>query len=523
MEKMNVIGQIVAGRVSSILIREKSGEKIELGDLLVVDEKDGYLVLKVFDLLYGSQVPQAARELLAGMELEGHGGTVDFLEPELRSYVLAEVKAVAKVTDKRELLVPKTLPGFFKNVRPISEKDLDFLTKPLCPVYLGRVRSGSKVLDVDVFLNGLDVFTHHVLIPATTGRGKSNLVKVMLWSVVGENSFGVLVLDPHDEYYGRHANAKGLKDHPNSKGNVFYFSSNPVPGTNTLVVNLKSIKPSHFEGIVDFTDAQWDAIKAYYNLYQDDWIESIVSGAECKAVASITIDVLQRKFNNILGVYMDASGVLQCRSRVFSDTAGESTIGEIIRLLENGKVVILDTSRLLDQAELLLGSIVVEGIFNRYQSYKSTGELDNKPVVTLVIEEAPRVLGTEVLASMGENIYATVSREGRKFKVGLIAITQLTSLIPRTVLANMNTKIIMGNEMATERRAIIDSAAQDLSDENRTIASLDKGEAIISSNFTKFAIPIHVPLFEEYIKNSQSKTGAGAKKKKSGDSTAFIG
>nr|MDO8079214.1 ATP-binding protein [Candidatus Freyarchaeota archaeon] len=518
---MSVIGQIVAGKVSSILIREKSGEKIELGDLLVVDEQDGYLILKVFDLLYGSQVPQAARELLAGMELEGHGGTVDFLEPELRSYVLAEVKAIAKVTDKRELRIPKTLPGFFKSVRLISEKDLDFLTKPPQPVYLGRVRSGSKVLDVDVFLNGLDVFTHHVLIPATTGRGKSNLVKVMLWSVVGDNDFGVLVLDPHDEYYGRQANVKGLKDHPNAKGNVHYFSSNPVPGTSTLVFNLKSIKPSHFEGIVEFTDAQWDAIKIYYNQYREEWIENIVSGTEVKSVALRTLDVLQRKFNNILGVYMDSSGTLQCRSRVFSDTAGESTIGEIIKLLEDGRVVILDTSRLLDQAELLLGSIVVEGIFNRYQSYKSTGELNDKPVVTLVIEEAPRVLGTEVLASMGENIYATVAREGRKFKIGLIAITQLTSLIPRTVLANMNTKIIMGNEMALERRAIIESAAQDLSEENRTIASLDKGEAIISSNFTKFAVPIQVPLFEEYTKNFEGK--AGTKKKKSGDSTVFIG
>ncbi len=518
---MNVIGQIVAGEVSSILIREKSGEKIELGDLLIVDEKEGYLILKVFDLLYGSQVPQAARELLAGMELEGHGGTVDFLEPELRSYVMAKVKAIAKITDKKELRVPKTLPGFFKSVRPISEKDIDFLTKPSTPVYLGMVRSGSKVLDVDVFLNGLDVFTHHVLVPATTGRGKSNLVKVMLWSVVGENNFGVLVLDPHDEYYGRHTKTKGLKDHPDAKGNVFYFSSTPLPGTNTLVVNLKSIKPSHFEGIVDFTDAQWDAIKIYYNNYGEDWIENIVSGAEAKGVALRTMDVLQRKFNNTLGVYIDASNALQCRSRAFSDTAGESTMGEMIRLLEEGKMVILDTSRLLDQAELLLGSIVVEGIFNRYQQYKSTGELDDKPVITLVIEEAPRVLGSDVLASMGENIYATVAREGRKFKVGLIAITQLTSLIPRTILANMNTKIIMGNEVAPERRAIIDSAAQDLSEENREIASLDKGEAIISSNFTKFAIPIHVPLFEDYIKNFKGKSKV--EKGKNKDSTVFIG
>ncbi|MGQ9721557.1 MAG: ATP-binding protein [Candidatus Jordarchaeum sp.] len=518
---MNVIGQIVAGKVSSILIREKSDEKIELGDLLVVDDEDGYLVLKVFDLLYGSQVPQAARELLAGMELEGHGGTVDFLEPELRSYVMAEVKAVAKVSDKKELRIPKTLPGFFQSVRPISEEDLDFLTKPPSPVYIGKIRSGSKVLDVDVFLNGLEVFTHHVLVPATTGRGKSNLVKVMLWSVVGDNNFGVLVLDPHDEYYGRHPNTRGMKDHPDSKDNVFYFSPNPLPGTNTLVVNLKSIKPSHFEGIVDFTDAQWDAIKIYYNNYGEDWIVNIVSGAEAKGVAPRTMDVLQRKFNNTLGVYVDASGTLQCRSRAFSDTAGETTIGEIVRKLEEGKMVILDTSRLLDQAELLLGSIVVEGIFNRYQQYKSTGELDDKPVITLVIEEAPRVLGSDVLASMGENIYATVAREGRKFRVGLIAITQLTSLIPRPILANMNTKIIMGNEVAPERRAIIDSAAQDLSEENREIASLDKGEAIISSNFTKFAIPIHIPLFEEYIKNFERKGKVGKGRDK--DSTVFIG
>ena len=68
----------------------------------------------------------------------------------------------------------------------------------------------------------------------------------------------------------------------------------------------------------------------------------------------------------------------------------------------------------------------------------------------------------------------------------------------------MNTKIILGNEMSTERRAIIESAAQDLSTEDRTIASLDKGEAIISSIFSKFAIPIYTPLFEEFIKKKKN-------------------
>jgi len=66
----------------------------------------------------------------------------------------------------------------------------------------------------------------------------------------------------------------------------------------------------------------------------------------------------------------------------------------------------------------------------------------------------------------------------------------------------MNTKIIMGNEMAQERAEIIGSASQDLSADNRTIASLDKGEAIVSSIFTKFAVPVKIPLFEEFIESA---------------------
>ena len=501
---MELLGQIVSGKVAEILVRQKSGESIELGDLLIVEEGEYFLILQVFDLRYGSQISSSARELLAGMRLEGYGAGLDFLEPELRNYVIVAVRAVARVSnDGKDVKIPKTLPSFFSTVRHIKKEDLKFLTKPANPVYLGKVRSGSKVLDVDVYLNGLDVFTHHVLIPATTGRGKSNLVKVMLWSILGNNNFGVLILDPHDEYYGRHG--KGLKDHPKARENLVCYSSTPLPGTNTLVINLKSIMPWHFQGIVAFTDAQQDAISLYYNRFKEKWIETIVKGILLDGVAQRTLDVLRRKFDNVLGVYVDSNGNIQCRSKVFSDTAGLTTTSDIVRALEQGKIVIIDTSRLLDEAELLVGSIVVGEILYKYQQYKSEGKLEDKPVISIVIEEAPRVLGTDVLVSIGENIYSTVAKEGRKFKVGLLAITQLTSIIPRPVLTNMNTKVILGNEMALERRAIIDSAAQDLSNDDRTIASLDKGEAIISSNFTKFAVPIQIPLFEDYIQGSSQE------------------
>jgi len=491
---MEVCGQIIAGGVGKILIREKSGEKIELGDLLVSEDSEGYLILQVYDLLYGSQISQVAREFIAGIKLEGLGAGLEFLEPQLRNYVLVLAKSVLRVTSKT--YVPKVLPDFFGSVRHLIEKDLDFLTKPPNPIYIGKVRSGSKVLNVDVYLDGTEALSHHILIPATTGRGKSNLVKVMLWNVLNEKKFGILVLDPHDEYYGR--NESGLKDHPNAKQNLSYYSSRPPTGANTLIINLGSILPEHFDGIVDFTDPQYDAISMYYKEFGDKWIENIIKGEGLVKVNPRTLSVLQRKMKIMLGVYYQ-DGEIRCTSKVFSDTAGESTADDIVKALENGKVVVIDTSKIGDEAELLIGSIVANKILSKYQEYKSQGKLVEKPTIGVALEEAPRVLSSDRLAQSGDNIYSKIAREGRKFKVGLIAITQLTSVIPRNILTNMNTKIILGNEMATERNAIMQSAAQDLSDDDRNIASLDKGEAIVSSIFTRFAVPIYVPLFDEFV------------------------
>jgi DNA helicase HerA-like ATPase len=495
---IEIAGQVVGGEIGSILVRQKSGQDIELGDLLVADsDSDGnFLLLKVIDLLYGSQIPDNIRQLAAGLKLEGYSENIDFMDPKLRNYVVAVIKPIARISkNSDEVKIPKSMPAFFSNVRFASKDDLSFLSVPENPVYLGKVRSGAKVLDVDVYLNGEDLFTHHILIPATTGRGKSNLLKVILWNLLQEGRIGVLVLDPHDEYYGR--DGQGLKSHPDSKKNLVYYTSNAPVGANTLVVNLEALAPEHFEGIVSFTDAQQDAISEYHREYQTNWIEQIVLGTPMEGVASGTLRVLQRKMRTSLGIRA-RDGRLVCDTEVFSTKAGKSTIESIVKSLEAGKVVIIDTSRLSDDSELLIGSIIANEVLDAHKELKAIGELSKQPPVSIVIEEAPRVLSIESM-EQASNIYSTIAREGRKFKVGLVAVTQLTSIIPRMVLTNMNTKIILGNEMVTERQAIVDSAAQDLSEEDKTIASLDKGEALVSSIFTKFAIPIYTPKFESFL------------------------
>jgi uncharacterized protein len=518
-------GQIVGGGLKDIYIREKSDSKMELGDLLVADgDNSDYTILQVKDIEYRSQMPQLTLDLSAGMKLEGYGNNLEFMQPELRNYIISRVKALLYIQEiileenevKREYKTksPKRLPSFFNSIRSIEEEDLTFLKpeKTENSIYLGDIRSGSTVKEnVNVHIDLIKSLTHHILIPATTGMGKSNLVRIMLWSILDSDGAGILVLDPHNEYYGDNIR-KGLRDHPKKHEKLEYYS----PDANnteslTLSINVSKIRPKHFNGIGGFSSAQNEAMRMFYNNYGKNWIYEIAKGKEQKILRGMGIDektakVLKRKIETKLGISSiedkASSDSKKCvyKSNLFiGGDSGLSTVNDIVESLEVGKTVIIDSSKLSDFEELFVGSIISSNIFYRYKDYNSEN-LKDKPVISIVIEEAPRVLGKDALESGGgNNIYGTIAREGRKFKIGLIAITQLASLIPRPILANMNTKIILGNQMSLERSAIIDSASQDLSDDNRIIASLDKGEAIVSSVFTRFAIPIYTPEFEKYV------------------------
>lgn len=486
-------GQVVSGEFGNVVVRQKSDADIELGELLVADMKNRKIILQVYDLTYGSQISEQNRELISGLKLEEEND-LEFFDEKLRNYMLASLKPMI-MTDVSGTKMCKMLPGFFSDVREITGDDLKFLTRPSNPLVLGKLRSGSKVLDVDIALDGEKVFSHHILVPGTTGRGKSVLMSNILWNCVDKDYCGMLVLDPHDEYYGR--NKLGLKDH-RYKENVVYYTAKDVPaGCKTLKINLKLIKPHHFDGVVDFSDAQKQALNMYFKKYGNQWIEAVIlENALDVEFREDTLAVVKRRLLYLLDLEFTGSQLF-CNG-IFDMQAGESTVRDICKELEAGKIVIIDTSSFSGAVELLIGSLTASEVLERYRQYKMGGILSEKPVISIVLEEAPRVLGKDVLEK-GPNIFSTIAREGRKFKVGLIAITQLPSLIPREILANMNTKIILGIEMKPERIAVIESAAQDLSTDDRNIASLDKGEAIVTSNFARFAIPIRIPFFDDVV------------------------
>ncbi len=496
--KIMTNGVIIGGDLSKIIMRQKAESWIEVGELLIANVGDDKILMKVFDICYGSQFSRQNLELISGMHLEDDTD-LKIMDPDLRNYKLAMLKPILHLKGN-SARTSKILPAFFSEVRKAEKEDFGFLKKTDSPMSVGKLRSGSKIIDFEIKLDGKKVFSEHVLVAATTGRGKSNLTKCMLWDCADKDYCGTLVLDPHDEYYGR--TGIGLKEHP--AADVIYYTPKDVPsGCKSLKLWLGLLLPKHFDGVVRWSDPQRDALYSYHKKYNKDWIQAIISDKDPgHSFNEATIGVVKRKIMSILNLQATDSKI---ESRGVWDTdSGKSTINEIINELHFAKTVIIDTSSFSGPAEILIGSIITSELLNRHKYAKQAGRLGEIPSITIVLEEAPRVLGKEVLET-GPNIFSTIAREGRKFKIGLYAITQLPSLIPRQILANMNTKIILGIEMAPERQAIIESASHDITEDSKAIASLDKGEAIITSNFTPFAMPIKIPLFKRVVAETQNK------------------
>ncbi len=475
------LGIVAGGSFEAVYVIEEPGSRIEIGDLIVTEEENVSLLLKVTSLRIGFPADES-RGLLDRKS-----------DP-----TVALCKPVARI--ENGMVVPaKIMPRLGTGARLATAKDLEAITSGKNDgIFLGSLRSGSKILELPLKIDGTDLLSHHILVAATTGRGKSNLLKTMIWSSISSGGFGMLVLDSHDEYYGR--NGSGLKDHPEWGNGNLYYSTSPQPGGSSLVINLSNVEPDHFFGVMDLTDAQKQAMVLYNRQYGSRWIENLVLGTEEEQVDNRTVRVLRRKLRLSMGIY-GKNGRVICETNAFSQSAGTSTINSIISALESGKTVILDTSRIGDEAELLIGSMVSTEIFARYRNYKGEGVLERKPPVSVLIEEAPRVLSEEKIQEE-DNVFASIAREGRKFRIGLIAVTQIVSVIPKTILTNLNTKIILGMEMAMERRILLDSCSNDMSLEDQAVASLDRGEAVVSSIFTKFGIPIYTPLFTGKGENS---------------------
>jgi len=253
---------------------------------------------------------------------------------------------------------------------------------------------------------------------------------------------GLLIFDPHGEYYdGGGEGRMGLNHHPEARERLKVYSARKLTGPhNPIKVSSKEIEVDDLLHLYDFSGAQKDALASAKRVYGDNWVTSLHDlevqelARDLENTFESTLWVIRRKLKNLF------SYDLLHRDNSISIT------GDIISSLEEGMTVLVDTSCMGESEELLISIVIARSVFKRYKdTYAKPDKFRNIIPVLITMEEAQRVLGGIAHGDKGKrrNIFTTIAREGRKFKVGLCAISQQPKLIDEEILSQFNTLFIL--------------------------------------------------------------------------------
>lgn len=486
--------------------RVELGEIFSIKDNAIKDDEITFLA-RITDIRHDSNYEGKWDTALKGTEF--------FDEDQIFNRVIAEPLGCIifdKENGKKEFKKSKTIPSKFSEVEGAQFEEFEVLKEKISSdLEVGYLRNGSRaVKEIPVGLNS-KIMDHHMGVFATTGMGKSNFMKVFAASCMkrasmGISEFGLLIVDPHGEYLlgNRKKNSKDLKGLLHltkySDGLKCYSTDKKnasIPNVVEIKLGWDDIKPSDlFARYNDWSTPQKEGLLSIERSIKrgsfqgKSWLEKIKDGESVVSAQyrDTTVDVITRRVEDILDLdYVDEH---------------RSNVRDIISNLQMGMVTLIDMHRISERDELFLLSVLSRHILERYKDDDLNGARKN---CLITIEEAQRVLGG---GNGNISRFEMIAREGRKFGVGLCAITQQPKLIDKQLLSQFNTLIIMGLGDKNDRKCLEESAKQDLSTLDVEIQTLEKGEAIISTLNVPFPIPITIHLYEDYLERLKKKDNA---------------
>src|SRR5439155_23776107 len=173
--------------------------------------------------------------------------------------------------------------------------------------------------------------------------------------------------------------------------------------------------------------------------------------------------------------------------------------------LEHGHIVIVDISLLSSTHGRWVSSLILSEIFQRNQANFISGTREQMLSVVAVIEEAQTVLSTK--REEGETTFIEWAKEGRKYALGGIFITQQPGSIP-TELVSQGDNFFVFHLLSADDLFSLKRANAHFSDD--VLAALLNepipGNAYFwSAPHQPFVLPLKVVNFEQYAKERMAK------------------
>jgi len=357
------------------------------------------------------------------------------------------------------------------------------------------------------------------MIFAQSGFGKTNLMKVLLYNMLGDINYGKLIFDLNGEYCLQSKNTYGLGDIDEQKirDNLVVFSDKDIPEDHKNnfiyegVVKINMHKHLTIGDILNFSTGFSEVMKSFLLYLEDNEVEDFIqnintyvrdpqqlhirypdfwsSGARSEASARNTIAAIRKRIAYLIdegkGLHLEQSNLIE----------------NIFKHLKQGKTVVIDLSLKDSVDSSIISTILVRKLFENNKRYYTEQEEGKVIHSVICVEEAQNVLSEEFVKSSA-NPFVRVAKEGRKFGIGLIAITQRPSAIAEEIRTQAENffAFYMGN--SKDIKALVESNIN----YGGVISNFLQKETIagnmymVSSN-QSFALPMRVVWFEKLVDN----------------------
>ena len=365
----------------------------------------------------------------------------------------------------------------------------------------------------------------------------------------------LFAVDPHDEFAKwKPGSAGGINkliaqmsapERTALVGPFYYLScreeatiqSDPSIGKLGRRVRLhrRDIAPEDVISIMEFSDIMSSAAEAIGDEYGETWISAVLSGdvqPDENLIHKSSLAGLNRRLGFLAGN----------RSNLIPNSPSyESSLADIVLTLERGRLLDVDTSLMTEVEQFLLTTVVARTLFALRKALKSSrdlngflggsnslGEIDRHlpsqaslkaelkarlaetgspyidesghlrnindlPAVNIIVEEAPSILNPARLRF--GSVFRDISRQGRKFGLGLTVVSQQVTEIDDGILSQINTEITLALGNEDERQAAVHTASNDIFPFKRELQVMGVGQAILSASYKSVPLPLQIPLF----------------------------
>ncbi|MBN3033196.1 MAG: ATP-binding protein [Candidatus Saganbacteria bacterium] len=351
---------------------------------------------------------------------------------------------------------------------------------------------------------------------AQSGFGKTNLIKVLLYHIIGDTSYGKLIFDLNGEYFLRGQSTYGLGNinEQKVKDNVVVYSDKDISSYKDKFIFGGKVKINMHEhltigDILNFSTGFSEVMKAFLLYLDESDVKDFISNIDDYVKDPQS---LHKKYPDFWDAKKEASTrntVAAIRKRIaylIEEGRGlhndkSVMIENIFLQLKQGKTIIVDLS-LHDSADAsIISTILVRKLFEHNKA-KFTSNTPKDVIETVIfVEEAQNVLSDELVRS-NANPFVRCAKEGRKFKLGMVAITQRPSAISdeiRTQAENFFA-FYMGN--SDDIKALIKSNIHYEGVISKFIQSENiRGNLYMVSSDRAFVAPLRVLEFEKLVES----------------------